>query len=259
MNWEYFIWFAIPSIICWIGASVLVYNTKFKLLSNLLFILGISIFLLFIILFWSSIQRPPFRTIGETRLWYSFFITTTGYIIYRIWRYKWILSYTSLVAVVFIIINLLKPEIHSTNLMPALQSYWFIPHVTSYILSYSMLGAATIASFILLKHVEKNENEKKLEDLIDNLVYVGFGFLLLGMLMGCMWAKEAWGNYWSWDPKETWAFLTSTTYLIYIHTRIHKLNIKISLWILIIAIIFLSITWLGINYLPSAQDSIHVY
>ena len=92
--------------------------------------------------------------------------------------------------------------------MPALQSIWFIPHVSVYILSYSMFGAATIASFILLNNLSKNKQDTKLADLIDNLVYSGFGFLSLGMLMGAIWAKEAWGNYWSWDPKETWAFLT---------------------------------------------------
>ncbi len=259
MSWDSFIWFALPSILLWVIASLLVYKTNYRLISNILFLMGISTFLLFIILFWNHINRPPFRTMGETRLWYSFFITTIGFITYRIWKYKWLLSYTTLVGSVFIIINLLKPEIHSTNLMPALQSSWFIPHVTSYILSYSMFGASTIAAIILLFKLRKDKEDKELEKLIDNLVYVGFGFLALGMLMGCMWAKAAWGNYWSWDPKETWAFLTITTYLAYIHTRIQRINIRTSLWILIIALILLCITWLGVSYLPSAQESIHVY
>ena len=122
-----------------------------------------------------------------------------------------------------------------------------------------MFGASTIAAIILLFKLRKDKEDKELEKLIDNLVYVGFGFLALGMLMGCMWAKEAWGNYWSWDPKETWAFLTITTYLAFIHTRIQKIDIRISLWILIIALILLCITWLGVSYLPSAQGSVHVY
>ena len=54
----------------------------------------------------------------------------------------------------------------------------------------------------------------------DNLVYAGVAFLSIGMLLGSLWAKEAWGNYWSWDPKETWAVITWMGYLIYIHLRL---------------------------------------
>ena len=56
--------------------------------------------------------------------------------------------------------------------------------------------------------------------LCDNLVYVGMAFLTIGMLFGALWAKEAWGHYWNWDPKETWAAATWLGYLIYIHYRL---------------------------------------
>jgi len=198
---------------------------------------------------------------GETRLWYSFFLSVIGYITYRRWKYPWLLSFSALVASVFICINLLKPEIHSKNLMPALQSIWFIPHVTSYILSYAMFGAATIGAFVQLRKINlKGISDKKIFDFLDNIVYVGFGFLVLGMLMGCIWAKEAWGHYWSWDPKETWAFVTSMAYLAYIHLRLQGAKKeKTALWLLPVAFILLLITWIGVNYLPSAQGSIHVY
>jgi ABC-type transport system involved in cytochrome c biogenesis permease subunit len=198
---------------------------------------------------------------GETRLWYSFFLAVIGYVTYRRWKYPWLLSFSALVASVFICINLFKPEIHSKNLMPALQSIWFIPHVTSYILSYAMFGAATVGAFVQLRMINrKGLSDKKIFDFLDNLVYVGFGFLVLGMLMGCVWAKEAWGHYWSWDPKETWAFVTSMAYLAYIHLRLQgKKYEKTALWLLPVALILLLVTWIGVNYLPSAQGSIHVY
>jgi ABC-type transport system involved in cytochrome c biogenesis permease subunit len=89
---------------------------------------------------------------------------------------------------------------------------------------------------------------------------VGFGFLVLGMLMGCVWAKEAWGHYWTWDPKETWAFVTSMAYLAYIHLRLQgDKKEKVALWLIPVAFVLLMITWIGVNYLPSAQGSIHVY
>lgn len=259
MTWDEFIWFAIPSVLCWLIAGVIGYKYKESKLVDVLTVLGILIFGSFIVGLWIGQDRPPMRTMGETRLWYSFFLALIGYITYKHWKYTWILSFSNLVAIVFVCINIFKPEIHSKNLMPALQSYWFVPHVTVYILSYSMLGAATIGSIMQLRLVSKLKSDDNLYAFIDNIVYVGFGFLILGLLMGAAWAKEAWGHYWSWDPKETWAFITCAAYLIYIHMRLQNKNEKFTLWMLPIAFVLLMITWIGVNYLPAAQNSIHVY
>lgn len=191
MTWDEFLWFAIPAMICWISAGALVYKCKKTFIVEGLMIAGIAIFAAFIIGLWIGQERPPLRTIGETRLWYSFFLATVGYFTYKHWKYKWLLSFSSLVACVFVCVNIFKPEIHSTNLMPALQSYWFVPHVTVYILSYAMLGAATIAAIIQLVNLKKDRLDDNLYKLMDNVVYIGFGFLILGMLMGAVWAKEA--------------------------------------------------------------------
>lgn len=259
MTWSEFLWFAIPSMLLWISAGTLVYTKVKKSLIDVLMVVGIAVFAAFIISLWVGQERPPMRTMGETRLWYSFFLSLIGYITYKHWQYKWLLSFTGLIACVFVFINIFKPEIHSKNLMPALQSYWFVPHVTVYILSYAMLGAATIASFIQLNKLGKGKADTNLYHFMDNLVYIGFGFLMLGMLMGCIWAKEAWGHYWSWDPKETWAFVTAAAYLAYIHMQLRKYHPKVTLWILPIAFILLMITWVGVSYLPTAQNSIHTY
>ncbi|WP_085537388.1 cytochrome c biogenesis protein CcsA [Massilibacteroides vaginae] len=259
MTWDEFLWFALPAMGCWLGAGSLIYNGRRRKFAGLLMIVGILIFAAFIVGLWIGQERPPLRTIGETRLWYSFFLATIGYITYKHWKYAWLLSFSVVVACVFVCVNIFKPEIHSTNLMPALQSYWFVPHVTVYILSYAMLGAATIASFILLKNQSNGVHDDNLYRLTDNVVYIGFGFLVLGMLMGAVWAKEAWGHYWSWDPKETWAFVTSAAYLVYIHMRLQPSHAKFTLWMLPFAFLLLMITWIGVNYLPSAANSIHVY
>ncbi|MDR2926864.1 MAG: cytochrome c biogenesis protein CcsA [Cytophagaceae bacterium] len=261
MTWNNFIYFALPAVALWLAAGITVYGIKThrhaSLFTNILMLAGIAMFALFITGFWINIERPPMRTMGETRLWYSFFLSATGYLAYCRWKYTWLLSFTALIASVFVLINLLKPEIHSKNLMPALQSIWFVPHVTSYILSYAMLGAATVGSFIGLRKTRPYSN---IFCFLDNMVYAGFGFLILGMLMGAVWAKEAWGHYWSWDPKETWAFVTALAYLAYIHIRQSGAKYeKTALWILPVAFILLMITWVGVNYLPSAQESIHAY
>ena len=144
--------------------------------------------------------------------------------------------------------------------MPALQSPWFAPHVIIYMFAYAMLGAAAIMGVYLL-WVKKKQTGKKEMAMCDNLVYVGLAFMTLGMLTGALWAKEAWGHYWSWDPKETWAAVTWFSYLAYIHMRIvfrHKQ--RMALYMLLVSFVFLQMCWWGINYLPAAQgSSIHTY
>ena len=82
--------------------------------------------------YWISLERPPMRTMGETRLWYSFFLPLAGIITYGRWKYKWILGFSTILSLVFVCINIFKPEIHNKTLMPALQSPWFTPHVIVY-------------------------------------------------------------------------------------------------------------------------------
>ena len=97
-------------------------------------------------------------------------------------------------------------------------------------------------------------------EMTDNLVYVGTAFITIGMLLGAIWAKEAWGHYWSWDPKETWAAATWISYLIYIHIRLRKgVSNRIAMIVVVVSFIILQMCWWGLNYLPSAQQSIHVY
>jgi ABC-type transport system involved in cytochrome c biogenesis permease subunit len=160
---------------------------------------------------------------------------------------------------VFICVNLFKPEIHDKTLMPALQSPWFAPHVIVYMFAYAVLGASALMAVYGL--VKKNYQLSAINSQLDNLVQVGLAFMTFGMLFGALWAKEAWGHYWSWDPKETWAAITWLAYLVYIHyRRIPRHSSRLALWMLIVAFMLLQMCWWGINYLPSAQEtSVHTY
>lgn len=154
----------------------------------------------------------------------------------------------------------MKPEIHNKTLMPALQSPWFAPHVIVYMFAYALLGAATVMAIYLLFIKKKPATDDEM-DISDNLVYVGLSFMTLGMLMGALWAKEAWGHYWAWDPKETWAAVTWFAYLAYVHFRRSRPHdLRPALYMLIVSFLLLQMCWWGINYLPSAQgSSVHTY
>ena len=254
MTWDLFIWFGISASALSAAAAVLSLSDKRRLAVTFSTASLLSL-ASFIALLWISLERPPLRTMGETRLWYSFFALISGLFTYMRWRYKWILSFSTVLATVFIIINILKPEIHDQSLMPALQSPWFIPHVTVYMFSYSLMGCAfLIAVYGLFKP------QKDMLDAADTLIYIGTAFLTFGMLSGAIWAKEAWGHYWSWDPKETWALVTWLSYLLYMHLRIMgKVSRKALYLLLIFSFLCLQMCWWGVNYLPTAQDSVHVY
>ncbi len=132
MMWDVFIWFAATAAFCWLSAAVLAFISKRPAVPAIVSISGTVIFLVFISAMWIMLGRPPMRTMGETRLWYSFFLSIVGVVIYWRYHYKWILSFGALMSVMFVCINLFKPEIHTKALMPALQSAWFVPHVIVY-------------------------------------------------------------------------------------------------------------------------------
>ena len=259
MSWDHLIWFAIAATICWLLGAVSAFRGKRVWSTAALSITGSVIFFAFIVGMWLSLERPPMRTMGETRLWYSFFLSVAGIAVYLRWRYKWILSFSTIMSVVFICINLFKPEIHSKSLMPALQSVWFVPHVIVYMFAYAMMGAVTIFALYLWLRPRREASDEEL-GMCDNLVRIGWAFLTLGMIMGALWAKQAWGDFWTWDPKETWAAATWLSYLLYLHLRPRLSDRNLLFALLVFSFILLQMCWYGINYLPSAQGaSVHVY
>ncbi len=259
MGWNSFIWFAVPSLALWLAAGTAVWFTKSRRAADAMMLAGIIVFAVFIAGMWIGQGRPPLRTMGETRLWYSLFLAAVGWAAYRRHRYPWLLTFAAAMAAVFTAVNLLKPGIHDAGLRPALQSVWFVPHVVVYMLSYAMFAAATVGACIQLRRLSLGSPDAGLYVFTDSMVYAGFGLLTLGMLMGMVWAKEAWGHYWTWDPKETWALATALAYLVHIHMRRRDRAPKFALWMLPVAFALLMITWLGVSYLPAAQGSVHVY
>ena len=190
MSWDHFVIFAMAALLCWAIGAVAAWKEKGQFVVYAATLAGLAVFFAFILGMWISLERPPMRTMGETRLWYSFFLPLAGIITYSRWRYKWILSFSFVLSLVFICINLFKPEIHNKTLMPALQSPWFAPHVIVYMFAYAMLGAAAVMAVYLL-WIKKKATEEREMELCDNLVNVGLSFMTLGMLFGALWAKEA--------------------------------------------------------------------
>jgi len=264
MVWIEFPLFAYSAMGLWILGVIMFYlkteNKIVKYLGHFLLISGVASIITFTVILWVQLERPPLRTLGETRLWYSIFLSVIGIVTFARWKYKWLLVYSVVMAILFLIINLIHPETYSKTLMPALQSYWFVPHVIVYMISYAFLAVSSLVAIYGIYQIYFKELSKSTLKMADNLVYLGFSFLTFGLLFGALWAKEAWGHYWTWDPKETWAFLTWIIYLVYMHYRYFNYKkFKTQLWILSFAFAVLMVCWLGLSKLPSAQNSVHVY
>lgn len=312
MSWDSFVWFALAASLFWISGAIVSVISKRRLPAAVLTGCGSAIFMTFIVGVWISLGRPPLRTMGETRLWFSLFLSLIGLVVYLRWRYRWVLPFGCLMAVMFTGINIFKPEIHTEELMPALRSPWFVPHVIVYMFSYAVMGIATILAIRILWLTRRSAAGSapapgsttpatvdaaasplppSLQGdlrLCDTLVRMGWGFITMGIVMGALWAKQAWGDYWTWDPKETWAAATWLSYLLYMHLRqgsalssvtsagseaIARQNspaievashsnkaLHRTLFLLIFSFLLLQMCWWGVNYLPSAQGfSLHTY
>ena len=117
------------------------------------------------------------------------------------------------------------------NLMPALRSSWLGIHVSTVIIAYGAFGVSFVLSIIFLLRDRMKENgfwdqhipkKEKLDTISYRCVSLGMMFLTVTIGIGGIWAENAWGSYWSWDPKETWALVTWIIYLVYLHLRIRR-------------------------------------
>jgi cytochrome c-type biogenesis protein CcsB len=121
--------------------------------------------------------------------------------------------------------------------MPALQSYWLAVHVTAMTLATGIFFVAAVLGLVYLlaergarrvtagRTVASQPIMGRLPspEALDRLAYrtVVFGFLVwtFGVIAGAIWADQAWGRYWGWDPVETWAFITWVVYAAFLHAR----------------------------------------
>ncbi|MDQ7073101.1 MAG: c-type cytochrome biogenesis protein CcsB [Gammaproteobacteria bacterium] len=153
-------------------------------------------------------------------------------------------------------------------LVPALQSYWMKIHVPANFVGYGAFSiAAMIAVAYLLKSSQQTKNRQgilatALPDLavMDDLMYktiaLGFAFFTLATILGALWAAEAWGGYWSWDPKETWALIVWLNYAAWLHMRMTKgWNGNPMAWWAIIGLFVTVFAFLGVNMFLSGLHS----
>ncbi len=236
------------------------YNHSIRMLTKILLgimILALAIQAMALGVRWYLSGHAPWSNGYEAIIFISGIGVLSGLLLYRN-RNAFIPAAGALVAMIMMGFahggSMLDPQI--TPLEPVLKSYWLMVHVGIITSSYGFFGLSAVLSAISLllfsaKPTKKIAHSIKEMTIVNEMALtVGIFALAVGTFLGGMWANESWGRYWSWDPKETWAFISVIFYAVVLHLRlVPKLRGKLtftiaSLWA-IWSIIF---TYFGVNY-----------
>ena len=146
-------------------------------------------------------------------------------------------------------------------LVPALQSWWMKIHVPANFIGYGTFAlAAMVGTAYLLKSHNILADRLPALEVLDDVMYkaisVGFAFFTVATILGALWAAEAWGGYWSWDPKETWALIVWLNYAAWLHMRlISGLRGRAAAWWAIVGLLVTTFAFLGVNMFLSGLHS----
>jgi len=216
---------------------------------------------------WIEGGRPPFKTMYETMIFYPWCVSLVTLVLLAMHRLYILVPFSAAINLAGLAYAISNPDVEIMNLPPALQSGWFVPHVVTYFVAYAALFASFALALLALGYGywrSPGENgrlwESRLADYAHQATVFGVVALTLGLVMGAIWGKYAWGDYWAWDPKENWALVSWLAYMAYLHIRFVKgWKGRPAMWILVVAFGAIVFTYLGMNLLPSSQDSLHVY
>src|SRR5512138_359368 len=227
------------------------------------------------VLRWHEAGRAPLKSLFESLVFFALCIAIVYVFFERMYKTRAFGVPAMLLSFGCLVYALTKWDAEIVKLPPALQSPWFVPHVMVYFVGYAAVSLAfALAAVQLLAPrvplVQKLLTMKAgtimtgapldVEKMSYELVRFGFVLLTVGLLVGSVWAKSAWGDYWVWDPKENWSLVTWLTYGGYLHLRrVRGWRGEKGAWLLVVGFAVVMFTYLGMHLLPTAEESAHVY
>ena len=179
-----------------------------------------------------SAERVPWGNMYEFSITGA--LAFTGAYIFALWKYKirWLGLPVSISVLLTLGTAITVLYVPSAPLVPALKSAWLVIHVSAAIISGGvfLLANCIAATYLILDRYEENSGRpvwalklpslEALDQLSYRLVALVFPLWTFSVIAGAIWAEAAWGRYWGWDPKETWAFITWVAYAAYLHARV---------------------------------------
>ena len=230
--------------------------------------------------------RPPFASMYEFGLLVVLALALLWLVLElkgRYWHFGPVLLPTILILAGVVLLFFQEPR----PLMPALQSAWLVAHVMTAVVAYGLLAASfglALAWLVRTRNGSRQGGEATGSELsgtqgsggtgeanremtglppaqvlwltLDRMVSLAFPFLTLLIITGAIWAQYAWGSFWRWDPKETWALITWLLYLVYLHgTRIRKWRERTAVWFAAAGFVVVLFTFFGVNLLLAGLHS----
>ena len=169
------------------------------------------------------------------------------------------------IVVGFVLWYSVSREAHAIQpLIPALQSWWMKIHVPANFIGYGAFCIAAMLGIAELLVLRKEDAGKKswlphsqvIEEVMYKAIAVGFLFFTIATILGALWAASAWGRYWSWDPKETWAFIVWLNYAVWLHLRlVAGWRGKVLAWWAVIGLVITAFAFIGVNMFLSGLHS----
>ena len=165
-------------------------------------------------------------------------------------KHLFIISSGFLIAGMFMFtahLNEINPQI--TNIVPVLNSYWLLLHVSIITSSYGFLALSAVIGFFNMILFTINKEKRIFSDIIYLSIFIGLFLLSIGTILGAIWANESWGRYWSWDPKETWSFISIIIYALLLHSRfLYKQNDFIFSTLAFLSFFTIIMSYFGVNF-----------
>ena len=245
--------------------NIVYLGLKKKALTNtalVIMVIGFILHTIALILRTIAAKHAPFANLYESLVFFSWTTILTYFILEFKYKLKILGAFVPPIAFLTIGYASVLPKSYKTAepLVPALQSYWLEIHVIACFVAYFVFAVAFVMGIIFLirarKETEKLPTLEVLDDLSYKTIAIGFPFLTLGIITGAIWANYAWGSYWSWDPKETWALVIWLIYAAYLHARVTGgWRGKRTNYLNILGFMAVIFTYLGVNLLLSDMHS----
>lgn len=239
-----------------------------------IFLTGVVLHAALIVLRTVEAGRAPFQTLYESLSWFAWTASITYLFVSRRWTVHVPALLVSGLSFGACLYALLSRPPGVEILSPPLQSYWFEWHVVLAFFSYAVfvVSASVESTYLILMPLLKRglaggygltlDNIEPFHSAAFKLAAFGFPLLTFAVFSGAAWANEAWGRYWSWDPKETWSLITWTVFTLYLHSKATpRFSTKTASVFNIIGFVCMMMTFLGVNWLAKLLGipSLHVY
>ena len=215
-----------------------------------------------------SVTRAPLGNM------YEFVLVTASFalLVYSAWSLRrarlWLGIFVVLPVTLMLVAAKLWWYTEASQLMPALESTWLIIHVTIATLSIALfvIGAGLATAFLVKDRAETRGSVRgwlaalpaapALERMTYGIHVLAFPLWTFTVISGAIWAEQAWGRYWGWDPKETWSFVIWVVYAAYLHARAtSSWSIRRATWVAIVGFITILINYTVVNLLMTGLHS----